>query len=61
MKRRVKAWVIVDERGRIGCVETTRADARWLRAKGERVVRCVIEYDDGKKAKAKAKKRKARK
>ena len=59
MKRRVKAWAqtCLGNRGRehvaIGMMYWTRAEARTTAVDGQVVIPCVIEYDDGKKPKAK--------
>ena len=62
MRRTVKAWVVVDERGRIpfhspiqnpldGPVGKKRGDVEsWGNQPGDTIVRATITYDDGRPA-----------
>lgn len=61
-KRERKAWLVVDKRGSPESVEWTSGTARLYAYLGtdERVVRCTITWDDGKPAKAAAKRKGAK-
>lgn len=64
MKRTVKAWVVVNKRGRIpftdpihsidGPISPKRYDVEsWGNQPGDRIVRGLITFDDGKPARRK--------